>query len=443
MSVTPNLTVTSFAERGRIVKELQAACTRAEKGETIDLKRAEEKLAGLAQQLHKDGEAIHAGTRIPREIRKEYELQKSAVTALNSRVSALSAKTNITPASGKPAVYKILTVGALAIALFIIHKILSSPPSPQPPPLQTPSSPQPVCKPNPNPFISDFCLLQDQAPTPQSMPLGNAPTIPSPPIIQTAILSFLQPPSTQSPQPVYNPNYNQSISDLSLLQSPNSTPQSPPQLNEGGNRQTFIKALNTWREEKNGEDEYTNTTGSCSIYGVKSVEDHFKNLKAGQCIREIRDADTPSEGPLGYGYEKQSLLSKAQDGYYSRGIEWLNDCALSIKTIPVLPIFLSLLISMQKPIPKWRPNVVLALKWERLTYNNLKFLNRLYLMTIRNDNLIFMNKLWDWIFTHFNFDDIYYLEKIKPIIFSLANRIQHLEQLNRLRDALQSLEEDI
>ena len=169
-----NLTAQSFTERAKIIQEIQAQCTRAEKGENVDLKQTVEKLAGLVQRLNKDGEAIHTGIKITPEVRKEYDIHKRDVTGLNARVKALSAKANITPAWVKPVIYTSLTLGVIAFSAFIVHKtgILSPPPTPQPPPSPIPQPPaNAVCNPNKNnPFTSDYqdFLLQDPTPTPST-----------------------------------------------------------------------------------------------------------------------------------------------------------------------------------------------------------------------------------------------------------------------------------
>jgi hypothetical protein len=82
----------------------------------------------------------------------------------------------------------IALIGGLIVAgysLYVLEGRLSAPPppptSPTPPP--TPPSPQPICNPcnpNLNPFISNFCLLQDSSPTPSSS-TGQILTQPSPP----------------------------------------------------------------------------------------------------------------------------------------------------------------------------------------------------------------------------------------------------------------------
>ena len=437
MSVlTSYLTVQNFAERAQIVKELQAECTRAEKGEKVDLRQTEEKLAGLVQQLHKDGEAINAGTKISSEIRGKYDLQKSDVTGLSARVTALSAKANSTPALVKPAVYTALTVGALTIALFIVHKILSSPPTPQPPPTSpipqpSPTSPtsQPVCNPNYNPFI-DFCQLQDQTSTPQSAPLGSAPAhptltpsannntpqpssqspmpssptgqtlmlpsaplpAPSSPMVHAPMPSHPQPPPIPlSPQPVYNPNHNPFISDFDLLnplQGLTSTPKSAPPPRAGGNRQTFIEALNN-----------TNTTGLCSIYKVKSVEE-------------------------------QTQLSDAQEGYYSRGIKWLNDNLLTPSlTIATYQFFLNQLVSMI------HPNHAVDIQRKPLIYNNINYLIKISKQVLDSNDLKIMNAFTMWVVTNYDlYNERCYkiVETVIVVVLNKMKKIEYLEQLHQL-----------
>ena len=186
-----NLTAQSFAE---IIQKIQDQCTRAEKGEKVDLKPTVKMLAGLVQRLNKDGEAINTGIEITPEVRKKYDIYKRDLTDLNARVKALSAKANITPAWVKPVAYAALTLGVIAFSAFIVQKtgVLSSPPTP-------------------------------------------------------------------------------------------TTPGSSPMPSAGGNEQTFIDALNTWCEEKNGEEEYTNRkkaeTQLINCYASSATDCSLRSLK--------------------------------------------------------------------------------------------------------------------------------------------------------------------
>jgi len=230
LAINFNLTSQSFAERTKIIQEIQAQCTRAEKGENIDLKPTVEKLAGLVQRLNKDGEAINTGIKITPKVRKEYDIHKRDLTGLNARVKALSAKANITPAWVKPVVYTAFTIGVMAIAAFVVYKtgILSS------------LTPSPINTLSPNPI-----------PTPSSAPSGNSNTLPScyknldptsicDPDKKTTFLSqdyanclyrnrLISPhPTSNPPSPINTPSPNPMPTNLTPTPSPINTPSPTP-----------------------------------------------------------------------------------------------------------------------------------------------------------------------------------------------------------------------
>jgi hypothetical protein len=113
--------IKSLAGGSEILKELQADCTRAEKGEKVDLEQTAEKLSSLVNQLNKEGKAIHA-TKLTPEVRKGYAQLKSDLTGLNARLKALSAKANNVPAWVKPVVYTALAIVAVAATAFVVNK---------------------------------------------------------------------------------------------------------------------------------------------------------------------------------------------------------------------------------------------------------------------------------------------------------------------------------
>ena len=152
-AIKPDLTVKSYAERSALVREIQSECSRAERGEQVDLKQTAQKLNGLVQRFNEDAKAINLGTKISLDVRQAYDLHKTDLSGLNARVNSLAAKTKSVPAWIKPVVYSALGVAGVAATAFVLYQagIFAAGPV-NPTPVPTPVNPTPVPTPvNPTP----------------------------------------------------------------------------------------------------------------------------------------------------------------------------------------------------------------------------------------------------------------------------------------------------
>jgi hypothetical protein len=154
-SLTPVNTLSA-----QLVKEIEAECSLAAKGQSVDLKQTHAKLLRLTQAFEQE---VKNSRKAP--AAQTIQAQKATVSRLTNRVEALSVKKNHLPAWVKPAAYTALAVAVvagLAFAAYQMGVFSSVTPGPAP----APTTPAPAPKP--------------PAPAPAPKPPAPAPTTPAP-----------------------------------------------------------------------------------------------------------------------------------------------------------------------------------------------------------------------------------------------------------------------